>query len=42
MLILVNAMHTTASVFIQDDEQGLMSDNETWLERLVPHAPISQ
>ena len=41
-LCLVNAMHITASVFINDDESGLHHDYEQWLERLAPHAPISQ
>jgi secondary thiamine-phosphate synthase enzyme len=41
-LILVNAMHITASVFINDDERGLHQDYETWLEKLAPHEPISQ
>ncbi|HYM80902.1 MAG TPA: secondary thiamine-phosphate synthase enzyme YjbQ [Candidatus Limnocylindria bacterium] len=41
-LVLVNAMHITASVFINDDESGLHHDYETWLERLAPHAPPSQ
>jgi secondary thiamine-phosphate synthase enzyme len=41
-LVLVNAMHITASVFINDDERGLHQDYETWLERLAPHEPISQ
>ncbi|MEW5797079.1 MAG: secondary thiamine-phosphate synthase enzyme YjbQ [Candidatus Zixiibacteriota bacterium] len=41
-LVLVNAMHITASVFINDDESGLHDDYEKWLERLAPHAPISQ
>ena len=41
-LALVNAMHITASVFINDDESGLHQDYEEWLERLAPHAPISQ
>ncbi len=41
-LILVNAMHITASVFINDDEDGLHQDYEAWLEKLAPHAPISQ
>jgi secondary thiamine-phosphate synthase enzyme len=41
-LILVNAMHITASVFINDDESGLHADYEEWLERLAPHAPVSQ
>ncbi|MBN1512524.1 MAG: YjbQ family protein [Phycisphaerae bacterium] len=41
-LCLVNAMHITASVFINDDEGGLHHDYEKWLERLAPHAPIEQ
>ena len=41
-LILVNAMHITASVFINDDERGLHQDYEDWLEQLAPHAPISR
>ena len=41
-LALVNAMHITASVFINDDESGLHQDYEKWLERLAPHEPISQ
>ncbi len=41
-LVLVNAMHITASVFINDDERGLHSDYEQWLERLAPHEPLSQ
>jgi len=41
-LCLVNAMHITASVFINDDESGLHSDFEKWLEKLAPHAPTSQ
>jgi secondary thiamine-phosphate synthase enzyme len=41
-LVLVNAMHITASVFINDDERGLHHDYEKWLERLAPHAPVSQ
>src|SRR5216117_1678455 len=41
-LVLVNAMHITASVFINDDEQGLHHDYEAWLEKLAPHAPVSQ
>jgi secondary thiamine-phosphate synthase enzyme len=41
-LALVNAMHITASVFINDDEGGLHADYEAWLEQLAPHAPISQ
>ena len=41
-LLLVNAMHITASVFINDDESGLHDDYDKWLETLAPHAPISQ
>ena len=41
-LCLVNAMHISASVFINDDERGLHHDYEAWLERLAPHAPTSQ
>ncbi len=41
-LVLVNAMHITASVFINDDERGLHQDYEVWLERLAPHAPPTQ
>jgi secondary thiamine-phosphate synthase enzyme len=41
-LVLVNAMHITASVFINDDEHGLHQDYEKWLERLAPHEPTSQ
>ena len=40
-LCLVNAMHITASVFINDDESGLHHDYETWLEKLAPHEPVS-
>ena len=40
-MILVNAMHITASVFINDDESGLHQDYEQWLERLAPHEPVS-
>ena len=40
-LCLVNAMHITASVFINDDESGLHHDYERWLEWLAPHEPIS-
>ena len=40
-LCLVNAMHITASVFINDDEPGLHQDYDDWLERLAPHAPTS-
>jgi len=41
-LCLVNAMHITASVFINDDEAGLHHDYEVWLEKLAPHEPVSQ
>ena len=41
-MVLVNAMHITASVFINDDEDGLHHDYEQWLEKLAPHAPTSQ
>jgi len=41
-LVLINAMHITASVFINDDEPGLHADYEKWLERLAPHEPTSQ
>ena len=41
-LCLVNAMHITASVFINDDESGLHHDYEVWLEKLAPHEPVSQ
>ncbi len=41
-ILLVNAMHITASVFINDDEPGLHQDYEAWLERLAPHEPIRQ
>ena len=41
-LILVNAMHITASVFINDDEPGLHHDYDVWLEKLAPHEPVSQ
>jgi len=40
--VLCNAMHITASVFINDDEPGLHHDYEVWLEKLAPHAPVSQ
>ncbi|MBW2002957.1 MAG: YjbQ family protein [Deltaproteobacteria bacterium] len=39
--ILCNAMHITASVFINDDESGLHHDYDTWLEKLAPHEPVS-
>ena len=41
-LCLVNAMHITASVFINDDERGLHSDYEDWLEKIAPHEPTDQ
>ncbi len=41
-LLLVNAMHITASVFINDDESGLHHDYEKWLENLAPHQPVGQ
>lgn len=41
-LCLVNAMHITASVFINDDEGGLHQDFKKWLEKLAPHEPVSQ
>jgi len=41
-LCLVNAMHITASVFINDDESGLHQDYERWLEKLAPHEPAGQ
>ncbi|MFO7840136.1 MAG: secondary thiamine-phosphate synthase enzyme YjbQ [Desulfosalsimonadaceae bacterium] len=41
-LVLVNAMHITASVFINDDESGLHQDYDEWLERLAPHEPVGQ
>jgi secondary thiamine-phosphate synthase enzyme len=41
-IVLVNAMHITASVFINDDESGLHQDYERWLEELAPHEPTSQ
>ncbi len=41
-IILVNAMHITASVFINDDESGLHQDFEQWLEKLAPEKPYSQ
>lgn len=40
-LALVNAMHITASVFINDDESGLHHDYDVWLEKLAPHEPVS-
>ena len=41
-LVLINAMHITASVFINDNESGLHQDYEKWLETLAPHEPIGQ
>jgi secondary thiamine-phosphate synthase enzyme len=41
-MVLVNAMHITASVFINDDESGLHHDFDRWLENLAPHEPVSQ
>ena len=41
-LLLVNAMHITASVFINDDESGLHHDYKVWLESIAPHAPTAQ
>ena len=41
-LLLCNAMHITASVFINDDESGLHQDYEVWLEKLAPHEPVDQ
>ena len=41
-LLLCNAMHITASVFINDDEPGLHQDFDNWLEKLAPHEPVSQ
>ena len=40
-LLLCNAMHITASVFINDNESGLHADYEKWLEKLAPHEPVS-
>jgi secondary thiamine-phosphate synthase enzyme len=41
-LCLVNAMHITASVYINDDEQGLLADYDEWLEKLAPHEPVAK
>ncbi len=41
-LVLINAMHITASVFINDEEAGLKHDYDVWLEKLAPHEPVSQ
>ncbi len=40
-LVLVNAMHITASVFINDDESGLHHDYDIWLEKIAPHEPVA-
>jgi secondary thiamine-phosphate synthase enzyme len=40
-MVLVNAMHITASVFINDDESGLHHDYKIWLEKLAPHEPVN-
>ena len=41
-MVLVNAMHITASVFINDEESGLHHDYDVWLEKLAPHEPVGQ
>ncbi len=41
-LVLVNPMHITASVFINDDESGLHRDYDAWLEKIAPHEPVGQ
>ena len=41
-IVLVNAMHITASVFVNDDEPGLQQDYKTWLESLAPYKPVDQ
>ncbi len=41
-MVLVNAMHITASVFVNDDESGLHHDFDVWLEKLAPHEPTNQ
>jgi secondary thiamine-phosphate synthase enzyme len=41
-LCLVNAMHITAGVYINDDESGLLQDYDDWLEKLAPHEPVSR
>ena len=41
-MVLVNAMHITASVFINDNESGLHKDYDEWLEKLAPHEPVDQ
>lgn len=40
-LVLVNSMHITSSVYVNDDEPGLLHDYDTWLEELAPHEPLS-
>ena len=40
-LVLVNPMHITAAVYVNDDEGGLIADIDDWLERLAPHEPVS-
>ena len=40
-LCLVNPMHITAAVYVNDDENGLIQDIDDWLERLAPHEPVS-
>ncbi len=41
-MCLVNPMHITASVYINDEEHGLLGDYDAWLEKLAPHAPTAQ
>ena len=41
-ICLVNAMHITASVYINDDDPGLLADYDDWLEKLAPHEPVSR
>ena len=41
-LVLCNAMHITASIYINDDESGLLDDYDDWLEELAPHEPVSK
>jgi secondary thiamine-phosphate synthase enzyme len=41
-LVLVNPMHITAAVYVNDDERGLIADIDDWLERLAPHEPTEQ
>ena len=41
-LVLVNAMHISASIYINDDEKGLLQDYDQWLEHLAPHEPVNQ